>query len=95
MRLGGVRSRTALAESIEVTSAPGVWVPAWLFLPPQPPPAQQPLMVMLEPAGRNARWNEDSIYQRLAAAGRPVCSADVRGIGDLNPEFPRHAPRHR
>jgi cephalosporin-C deacetylase-like acetyl esterase len=94
IQLGQVASRQAIAESIEVTSAPGVWVPAWLFLPPAPRTAADPLIVVLEPAGRNARWNEDSLYQQIAAAGRAVCSPDLRGIGDLNPEFPRHAPRH-
>jgi hypothetical protein len=94
IQLGKVESRHAVAESIEVTSAPGVWVPAWLFLPAAPKQAEDPLIVALEPAGRNARWNEDSVYQQIAAGGRPVCAPDLRGIGDLNPEFPRHAARH-
>lgn len=50
--------------------------------------------MLLEPQGRNGRWGEDALCQQLAAAGRPVCAPDVRGIGDLSPEFPRHAPRH-
>ena len=91
--LGTVPSREVTAESIEVASAPGVWVPAWLFLPPQPR-TNVPLWVMLEPAGRNSHWNEDALYQQIAAAGRTVCAPDLRGIGDLAPEFPRHAPRH-
>jgi dienelactone hydrolase len=91
--IGRAASRHATVESIEVAAAPGVWLPAWRFTPSKPD-ATAPLVIALEPAGRNGRWNEEALYQQVAAAGRPVCVPDLRGIGDLAPEFPRDAPRH-
>jgi hypothetical protein len=49
-------------------------------------------MLLLDPAGRNHRWREGELYQALAARGYPVCAPDVRGIGDLAPEFGRGGP---
>jgi len=90
---GSTTSRNGRIEAIEVTSAPGVFVPAWLFHPNRKAKGH-PLVVLVEPAGRNARWGEDALCQQLAARGVTVCATDVRGIGDLRPEFPRHAPGH-
>jgi dienelactone hydrolase len=82
----------ATIEAIEVASEPGVFIPAWLFAPKKPDPAR-PLIVALE-GNRNARWNEDALWQRLAADGVAACACDVRGSGDLTPEFPRGAAGH-
>jgi dienelactone hydrolase len=71
-------------HAIEVNSAPQVWVPAWLFLPKQ---AWTRLLLILEAGGRNGRWREDDLYPKLAESGLAVCAADVRGIGDLEPQF--------
>jgi cephalosporin-C deacetylase-like acetyl esterase len=71
-------------QAIEVNSATGVWLPAWLFLPKG---AWEKLLIVAEPNGRNSQWHEDELYARLAAAGTAVCAADVRGIGDLQPGF--------
>ncbi len=73
-------------EAAETTSAAGVWLPAWLFLP-DGDEGSKPVLLLLDPAGRNARWREGELCQQLAAAGWPVCAADLRGIGDLTPEF--------
>ena len=89
---GRARSVHAVVEAIEVRSAPKVWVPAYLYLPRTTDPGH-PLVLALEPSGR-ARWREDEIYEEVAAQGCPVCLADLRGIGDLRPEFPRGAPGH-
>lgn len=88
-----VPSRGVNIEAMEVNSDPKVWIPAWLFLPKQSDPAK-PIVLALEPNGRNGRWSEDGLYQSLALQGYPVCAADVRGIGDLAPEFGRGAPRY-
>ena len=48
---------------------------------------------MLEPSGRTS-WHENELYDRLAAAGAAVCAPDLRGIGDLTPEFGRHSARN-
>ena len=75
--------------AVDVNTAPKVWAPAWLFLPKR---AWTRLLLIVEPNGRNARWHEGDLYPELAAAGVAVCAADVRGIGDLQPEFSPGAP---
>jgi dienelactone hydrolase len=83
-----VRGRTRYAncevQAIEVNTEANVWAPAWLFLPKQP---WSRLLLAIEPSGRNARWHEDDLYDQLAAAGIAVCAADIRGIGDLDPQY--------
>jgi len=91
--LGRVPSRGVEIEAVEVACAPGVWAPAWVFLPKRPDPAK-PVLLLLDPAGRLVRWREDELCQTLAAQGQPVCAADVRATGDLWPEFGRHHPRY-
>lgn len=88
-----VPSREVDLEAVEVPSALKVWLPAWLILPR----AQQndkPVILVLDPGGRNRRWNEGELYQALALRGFPVCAADVRGIGDLAPEFGSGSPNY-
>jgi dienelactone hydrolase len=82
-----------IIESLEVASAPHVWLPAWLYLPAQRQ-AGKPLLLVLEPIGRDARAGEGGLYQTLAHHGYPVCAADLRGIGDLAPEVGRGAPAY-
>jgi dienelactone hydrolase len=85
--LGRVRSLGGVeVEAVEIQSAPEVWVPAWVFRPRQTSPGRLPL-VAVEPGGRNARWREGQLYQQLASAGRTVWVPDLRGVGDLAPEF--------
>jgi len=78
------RYRTCDISAVEVNSAPGVWLPAWLFLPKA---AGTKLLLILDPNGRNTQWHEDELCHRLASAGVTVCAADIRGIGDLQPGF--------
>jgi dienelactone hydrolase len=81
---GATRYRECDVRAVEVNSAPRVWVPAWLFLPKR---AWSRLLVLVEPNGRNGRWREDDLYPQLAAAGIAACAVDVRGVGDLEPQF--------
>lgn len=85
-----VPSRDVEIQAIEVPSAPKVWVPSWLFLPKRMI-LNKPVILVLNPAGRNIEWHEGEMYQSLAAKGYAVCAADVRGIGDLTPEYGRGA----
>lgn len=75
-------------ETCEVASAPGVFLPAYVFNPPQAVPLRSALL-LLDPAGRTRHWREGDLCQNLAAAGHLVCAFDVRGIGDLTPELGR------
>lgn len=45
------------------------------------------MLIVLEPNGRNGRWHEDELYPELAGAGIAVCAPDLRGVGDLTPQF--------
>jgi dienelactone hydrolase len=73
-------------EVVEIASAPRVWVPAWLFLP-RGQAQTKPVVLVIEAAGRNYHWGEDGLYQALAERGYPVCAPDIRGVGDMAPEF--------
>ena len=84
--------RNTAIEAVEFASAPKVWVPAWLFQP-KTADTSRPLVIVIEPAGRNS-WHEDELYASLAAAGCVVCAPDLRNTGDLIPEFGRGAARH-
>lgn len=84
-------------EATEVQTANKVWTPMWLFLPTDKT-ATHPLILILEPAGRNGPWHEEELYQMLAGEGFAVAVPDLRGIGDLSPELgngnPRYAKSH-
>lgn len=83
-----VKSKTAYGvceiHAVEVNSAPKVWTPAWLFLPKT---SWTRLLLIIDSAGRNTRWREDDLFPQLAQSGMAVCAADVRGVGDLEPQF--------
>ncbi len=87
-----VPSRELDIESLEVSSAPGVWLPAWLFLP-RKLDANGAVYILLEPGAR-AQWHEGELYQSLAAKGHIVCVPEMRGFGDLRPEFGRGAAHY-
>ena len=86
-----VPSREVDVEAVEVQSAPQVWAPGWLFLP-RGRKSDKPIVLALDPGGRNREWSEGQLYQSLAVRGYPVCVPDIRGIGDLRPEFGRGNP---
>lgn len=76
-------------EALEVESAAQVRLPAWLYLPARD--TAKRILLLLEPAGRDIRWQEGGLYHTLAQRGYAVCAADVRGVGDLAPEMGRGA----
>ena len=86
-------SREVDLEAVEVQSAAQVWVPGWLFLP-RGRASDKPVVLVLYPGGHNQQWSEGELYQSLAVRGYPVCAADLRGIGDLAPEFGHGAPEY-
>ncbi len=90
--VGRASYHKTFVEAVEFPAAPKVWVPAWLYQPKATDPSK-PLVVVLEPGGRNA-WHESGLYNRMAAEGCVVCAPDLRGIGDMTPEFGRGAARH-
>ncbi len=89
--LSRIPSRGISVAALDIASGPGISLPAWLFSPREVD-AAKPLLIMLNAGGRNAYWHEDEVYQRLARRGYTVCAADLRGIGDMAPEYGRGAP---
>ncbi len=90
--VGRASYHQTLVEAVEFPAAPKVWVPAWLYQA-KAADRSKPLVIVLEPGGRNA-WHESGLYNRMAAEGCVVCAPDLRGIGDMTPEFSRGAARH-
>src|ERR1017187_6718768 len=80
-------------ETWEVASAPGVFLPAYVFQP-LPSAPLRPAILLLAPGGRTRHWREGDLCQNLAASGHLVCAFDVRGIGDLTPETGRGNPSY-
>ena len=78
-------------EALDIPSAANTGLPAWLFRPEHESPGK-PVILILHPQGRNTAWPEDELGHELARSGLTVCAADVRGIGDLSPEFSSGAP---
>jgi hypothetical protein len=91
--LGKAPARKAEIEALEFETEPGVFVPAWLLSPREPDPSR-PLLIVLEPSGRNPRLRGGGLYEELTSLGIVVCAPDVRGIGDLRPEYGRGAPHY-
>ena len=91
-------SRGIAVELIEFTSSDHVWLPAWLYRSSSSD-STRPLVIVLEPVGRNAHWRENDLYHQLALTGSVVCVPDLRGIGDLKPAvsagFPSYARQHQ
>jgi dienelactone hydrolase len=81
---GTTRYAACDIQAVEVNSARDVWCPAWLFLPRRP---WTRLVIVLEPNGRNGRWHEGELYDQIASSGVAVCAADLRGVGDLEPQY--------
>jgi hypothetical protein len=86
--LSSVSSRNRQVSAAEVQSAPGVFIPLWIFAPQRSVPD---MIVIIDPKGRNERSQEGDLYYQLAQDAI-VCVPDLRGIGDLQPEYSPGAP---
>ncbi len=88
-------SRGVNVRTMEV-SGPDTTCPAWLFEPSSAP--AKATFLIFDPHGRNLAWHEGDLFPSLAAAGYRVCAPDLRGIGDLRPEYspgnPGYEGRH-
>lgn len=83
----------ARVDAAEVNSTKSVWIPAWVFVPDNPDP-NRPALILLDDRGRNANIHEDGLYHKLARSGQAICAADIRGMGDMQPEVGRGNPRY-
>lgn len=82
--LATVPSSGCDVSALEVQAARQVWLPAWHFQKKQ---GTGRTLLLLDPSGRNRDWREGGLCHALGAEGISVYAADVRGIGDLQPEF--------
>jgi hypothetical protein len=89
--LSRVPSRNCEILAVEVATAPNVWVPAWIFAPKQP---AETILIFGDPRGRNTYWHEEQLYQKLAERAI-VCVPDLRGFGDLRPEYSAGSPAYQ
>ncbi len=90
--LGKTRYANSDIEALEIPSAPQVWLPAWFFRP-RGKAANAPVLVAVGNQVR-ARWHEGDLWDSLASRGFITCAADVRGTGDLQPDYGRGNPSY-
>ncbi len=81
----------AKVSAVEVNTTAEIWVPAWFFAA-DPPDANRAPLLVLDDRGRNVHAHEDGVYHKLARAGQRVYAADIRGMGDMQPEVGRGDP---
>lgn len=93
VQVARVPSEAADIAAMDVPTAPRVYAPAWLFVP-RKSDTMAPVLLVVEPGGRNTHWREGGLYHQLAAEGITVCAADVRGIGDLRPQVSAGNPQY-
>ncbi len=90
-QLGETQFRHTAIEAHEVQSAAGVYLPVWLFRPKNGDASKT--LLILDPAGRRD-WRESGLYEQLAQQGVNVCAADLRGLGQMTPEYSPGASNH-
>jgi cephalosporin-C deacetylase-like acetyl esterase len=71
-------------EKIEFLSEPGVYIPAWVFVPSKADPAK-PVTLWVHESGKEAEGMEFGRLEGRARAGELVVAVDVRGTGETRP----------
>lgn len=79
------RRRHYQIEKLEFLSEPGIYIPAWVFLPDQRQPG--PAILYVDQAGKEAEGLEFGLLEELARSGRVVVAVDVRGAGATKPPY--------
>ena len=74
-------------EKLEFVSEPGIYIPAWVFVPERRNGSRNTILFVSE-AGKQADGMELGLYEKLALQGHLVVSVDVRGIGETRPPHP-------
>lgn len=71
-------------EKLEFLSEPGIYIPAWAFVPEQGK-ASSPVILYVDEAGKEEEGLEFGTLEKLARKGWRVVSVDVRGVGKTKP----------
>jgi len=74
-------------EKLEFLSEPGIYIPAWVFVPDQGSAGRSAILYVNE-RGKEADGLEFGILEDLARRGNLVVAVDVRGIGETKPPHP-------
>jgi cephalosporin-C deacetylase-like acetyl esterase len=74
-------------EKLEFLSEPGIYIPAWVFVPEQGK-ADSPAILYVDEAGKEEEGLEFGALEKLARKGWRVVSVDVRGVGETRPPHP-------
>ena len=69
-------------QKIEFVSEPGIYIPAWVFLPERP---VQSAALYITDTGKESDGVEFGLYERLTRQGTLIVAADVRGMGETRP----------
>jgi hypothetical protein len=77
-------------EKLEFLSEPGIYIPAWVFVP-EGEREDRPAILFVNEAGKQAEGMEFGMYEKLARQGKLIVAVDVRGIGETRP--PHDTPR--
>jgi cephalosporin-C deacetylase-like acetyl esterase len=71
-------------EKLEFLSEPGIYVPAWVFVP-EPRAVALPTTIYVHEGGKQVDGMEFGRLEKLVRNGCLVIAIDVRGVGDTKP----------
>jgi cephalosporin-C deacetylase-like acetyl esterase len=74
-------------EKLQFLSEPGVYIPAWVFVPDKRGPDHSAI-VYINDYGKEQDALEFELLEELTQKGNLVIAADVRGIGETKPDHP-------
>ncbi len=79
-------------EKVEFLSEPGIYIPAWVFVPGENR-TSKPCILYVDEAGKEEEGMEFGPLEQLARKGQCVIAVDVRGIGSTRPPHPNMDPQ--
>jgi len=85
-RIGGVNSRNVQVEALEVASEPTVRLPAFLMVR-EKISVRKSVLLVFDEIRHDRLWFNPEVDQVLSDGSPVICSAEVRGVGALIPEF--------
>ena len=71
-------------DKVEFLSEPGIYIPAWVFVPSKPDSANPPTLWVHE-AGKESEGMEFGRLEQRTRAGELLVAIDVRGVGETRP----------
>jgi cephalosporin-C deacetylase-like acetyl esterase len=74
-------------EKVEFISEPGIYIPAWVFVP-EHPERESSALIFVHENGKETEGMEFGVLEKLARNGFLVIAVDVRGVGATKPPHP-------